>query len=145
MHTLQDLCLSQWERRDNQGLISTGNHTFTIPGLSQWEIIRRSQTQWERSGNQGFISKGNYKFGRVKLELGLWIHTLNIWLISVGRNQKKLNSMGKRGQRENIFVSLNRKEGTTSQWEISPGIFLALSASSFQICTLQHLILGVVN
>ena len=25
IHTLQNLCLSQWERRDNQGLISMGN------------------------------------------------------------------------------------------------------------------------
>ena len=28
IHTLQDLCLSQQERRDNQGLISIGNYKF---------------------------------------------------------------------------------------------------------------------
>ena len=42
IHTLQNLCLSLQERRDNQGLISMGNHRFKIPGLSQWDNIRRS-------------------------------------------------------------------------------------------------------
>ena len=55
---------------------------FTIPGLPQWEKIRRGWTQWERGDNLGFILTGNFKFRSVILC--------------------------------KTFVSLNGKEGTTS-------------------------------
>ena len=108
IHTLQSLCLSQWERRDNQGLISMGNIS------REWILYLN----------------GNYKFTSVKLEVGVsgfmdililntyserplslsmgkkrqpgahfnWkSQVYNTWLISVGKYHKKLNSMGKKG------------------------------------------------
>ena len=43
---------NQWERRDNQGLISMENSVFTIFGLSQWEKFKVSWIWWEKNGNQ---------------------------------------------------------------------------------------------
>ena len=88
-----------------------GNRRFTIPGLSQWENIRRSWTQQERRGNQGFISMGNYKFRSIKLEqdlcLSLWERRDNHGLISMGNHRFTIPGLT---QWENITRSWTQQE-----------------------------------
>ena len=75
------------------GLISMGNHRFTISGLSQLENLQEKLNSTGKKGQPGA------HFNR-KSQIYI------TWLISVGKNQKKLNSMGKRGQPGTHF---NRK------------------------------------
>ena len=66
-----------------------GNHRFTIPGLSQWEKIRRGWTQRERGNNLGLISTGNFKFRSVELD---------IFILNTYSTKPLSLSMGKKGQ-----------------------------------------------
>ena len=68
-----------------------GNHRFAIPGLSQWEKIRRGQTQWD---NQGLVLTGNFKFRSVILDMFI-LNTYSAKPLSL--------SMGKKGQPRTHF------------------------------------------
>ena len=94
---LQEM-LDSMGKGDNQGLISTGNSTFIIFGLHQWEKFKVSWIQHVKNGNQDSF----------QWEITGW-----------EKMQKKLNSMRKRGQPGAHF---NGKSQVYNTWLISVGI-----------------------
>ena len=94
IHTLQNLCLSQWERRDNQGLISKGNIS------RKWILYFNGKLQ-------------------VKLEVG--ISGFMDILISNTYSARPLSlSMGKKGQ-PGAYFNGKYQQGMNLifQWEIA--------------------------